>query len=75
MTVHLRMEAASTRMEIWDDGIGFDPTAIHDRGGMGLLGMQERAHRLGAELRIDSAPGIGTRLAVEMPAEGLEVSP
>lgn len=53
-----------------DDGRGFDPadTAVRRRG-MGLTGMVERAHRLGAELRIESTPGWGTRLRARVPYE------
>jgi len=47
-----------------DDGRGFDPGKTR---GMGILGMQERVSRLGGTLKIDSRPGHGTVLTVELP--------
>jgi signal transduction histidine kinase len=51
-------------LSIEDDGIGFDPSR---RRGMGILGMQERATRLEGAFAIDSSPGRGTRLRVDLP--------
>jgi signal transduction histidine kinase len=51
-------------LSIEDDGIGLDPQR---QLGMGFLGMQERVARLGGTLRLDSSPGKGTRLRVELP--------
>jgi two-component system nitrate/nitrite sensor histidine kinase NarX len=47
-----------------DDGVGFRTPAAGDRAGehIGLSIMEERARRMGAELRIESEPGEGTRL-------------
>jgi ligand-binding sensor domain-containing protein/two-component sensor histidine kinase len=58
--------------EIRDDGCGFVSTlpgdgARRSRGGHGLENMQARAAQLGGQLRIDSAPGQGTRLTLTMP--------
>jgi signal transduction histidine kinase len=38
---------------------------------MGLLGMDERAQRLGGRLEIESAPGSGTRICVHLPLDSL----
>ena len=58
-------------IEIEDDGRGFDPASISpdDRTlrGIGLIGMRERVEMLGGRLRIDSAPGQGTRVRVDVP--------
>jgi len=51
-------------LSIEDDGIGFDPRRHR---GMGFLGMHERVSRLGGQLTVDSLPGRGTRLRVELP--------
>ncbi len=49
-----------------DDGIGFEPDHV-DRGGhFGLLGMKERAEVFGGALTIESAPGAGTTIVVEV---------
>jgi signal transduction histidine kinase len=53
---------------IADDGIGFDPRAHHD--GFGLLGMRERAERIGARLLVDSRPAHGTRVETTLPRNG-----
>jgi signal transduction histidine kinase len=53
-------------MEVADDGIGFEPS-LKGAEGFGLRGMRERVERLGGTLRIDSSPGAGTRLRVDVP--------
>jgi signal transduction histidine kinase len=56
------------RIEIEDDGQGFDPgTAPEDRPHYGLIGIRERAELLGGIATIDSAPGHGTRVEVRVP--------
>ena len=59
-------------LDIQDDGVGFDPdrshTATSDHsGGFGLNGMRERVEGLGGTLLVDSLPGEGTTLLVELP--------
>jgi signal transduction histidine kinase len=51
---------------VGDDGVGFDPLVARQKGGMGLRGIEERVARLGGKLTLDSAPGKGTRLRVEV---------
>jgi len=54
-----------------DDGKGFDPAGADRTGarpGLGLLGMRERVTQLLGTLRLESAPGKGTRLTVVLPA-------
>jgi signal transduction histidine kinase len=55
-------------VEIRDDGSGFDPAAGHP-GHFGLESMHSRADELGGLLTISSAPGHGTLVRVEAPAE------
>jgi signal transduction histidine kinase len=50
-----------------DNGLGFDPMAATHSGRLGLLGMRERAEMLGGSLVVESSPGIGTTLCVEVP--------
>jgi len=61
-----RDAAGAVRLSIADDGRGMDPARA--TRGLGLLGAGERAAALGGELRVDSALGAGTRLAVRIPA-------
>ncbi|WP_327233119.1 response regulator [Streptomyces sp. NBC_01317] len=51
-----------------DDGRGFDPgdTEVR-RSGLGLSGIVARADQLGADLRIESTPGWGTRIRARIP--------
>lgn len=63
----LELHCDDTRLclAVRDNGRGFDPAAV--AGGLGLLGMRERAGMLGGALTVDSAPGQGTQIKVEVP--------
>lgn len=66
--VRLRRLPDTLRVEVQDDGRGFDPDGEpQPTGGFGLIGMRERAALLGGQLSIWSAPGAGTRVLVELP--------
>ncbi|MBI3942616.1 MAG: sensor histidine kinase, partial [Chloroflexi bacterium] len=52
---------------IEDDGTGFDPEEALQQGRLGLLGMRERIESLGGNLEIESQPGLGTTIFVELP--------
>jgi signal transduction histidine kinase len=56
--------AGSPWMEIEDHGAGFDPQQARGGGRLGLAGMRERAAEIGWTLRVESAPGSGTRIRV-----------
>jgi signal transduction histidine kinase len=49
-----------------DDGKGFDPENVPDTGHLGLFGMRERAEMIGGQLVIESKPGKGTTVMVEV---------
>ncbi|MBN1137865.1 MAG: GAF domain-containing protein [Anaerolineae bacterium] len=53
-------------LEVADDGVGFDPEAVKEQCGFGLQGMEERAARLGGKLIVQSRPGTGTTIKVEV---------
>ena len=55
------------RVEVADDGVGFDPLAAPVRRSFGLLGMRERALMFGGTLAVDSRAGGGTTLRVTLP--------
>ncbi len=55
---------AQTTLCIKDNGQGFGVGSIPSVGGFGLLGMSERAERIGAQLRIESQLGQGTEIIV-----------
>ena len=73
--VTVRRDMASCRIEIADDGVGFDPqndpNCQSDRH-VGLKIMRERAHRIGAECRITSRPGEGSCVTLSLPRETRE---
>ena len=66
--IRLRADAEMLQVEVEDDGCGFDAAAVLAKGrSIGLHGMRERATALGGELRIESAPGEGTRVVARLP--------
>lgn len=66
--LELRLVVGEGRVSLTvsDDGRGFSPDEPAP-GHFGLVGAGERARLLGGELRVESAPGAGTRLVVEVP--------
>jgi len=56
-------DAATVRLEVRDDGVG----AASTDGGFGLLGLRERVQLLGGAFAVQTAPGQGLRLRVELP--------
>jgi PAS domain S-box-containing protein len=66
VTVYLRREGEQVVLEVVDDGTGFNPNAVSDSGGMGLVNMQERAEKLDGSLTILTTPGAGTRVKVSI---------
>lgn len=55
-------------LTVKDDGVGFDPSR-YVGAGQGLRNMGERVRCLGGSLSIESAPGLGARITVEVPLE------
>lgn len=49
-----------------DDGQGFDPEKVPETGHLGVFGMRERAEMIGGQLVIESKPGKGTTVIVEV---------
>lgn len=62
VTIGLSRDDGGLRMEIHDDGAGFDPDVLDVGRHFGVLGMRERAERIGADIVISSRPGEGTRI-------------
>ncbi len=62
-------------LDVMDDGVGFDPAGAPATdgfgGGFGLRAMRERVEGVGGALLVESEPGAGTTLAVEVPAAGV----
>ncbi len=64
VAVSLCQEHGSVRLQIADDGLGFDLAKAQRGRGMGLPGMGERAAAIGAQLEIKSSVGSGTMIRV-----------
>ena len=62
--IELVYDSAQCRLQVKDDGQGFGVVGVPMSGGFGLLGMSERAERIGAQLAIESRPGQGTEIIV-----------
>jgi PAS domain S-box-containing protein len=65
--VSLRGTAAEIRLEVTDDGQGFDAVAAMREGGLGLISMHERIGLVHGRIGIESRPGSGTRVHAEIP--------
>jgi signal transduction histidine kinase len=68
-TVTIRADVHHLRVTVQDDGIGFKPAELgrSDFPRLGLATMRERAEAIGGDLRLESIPGEGTRVTVELP--------
>ncbi|HEV8580789.1 MAG TPA: GAF domain-containing sensor histidine kinase [Thermoanaerobaculia bacterium] len=71
------VDGAVTRLQVRDDGAGFDPGRLRapDQGdgrGLGLQTMRERVEALGGNLSIDTEPGRGTLVEAALPARARE---
>lgn len=66
VAVRLGYEPDAVRLEVSDDGAGFDPDRIS--GGYGLRGMRTRVAEAGGTLTVRSEPGAGTRVSAAVPA-------
>jgi signal transduction histidine kinase len=58
----LNVSEGNIRLQLVDDGRGFDPQAESD--GFGLIGMKERVDQMGGQFIIRSNPGVGTEILV-----------
>jgi signal transduction histidine kinase len=66
--VALREVGDALAFEVADDGVGFDAASAN--GSAGLQNMADRIGALGGELRVESTPGVGTRVAGSVPVRG-----
>jgi signal transduction histidine kinase len=66
--IRMSQENHSLELSIWDDGVGFEPGAPTPDAALrfGLDTMRERAETIGAQFRLDSSSGDGTRIVVRI---------
>ncbi len=63
--VEITFEEEAVKIQLIDDGRGFDVTAPHE--GYGLVGIRERVELMGGDLKHMSAPGLGTSVSIFFP--------
>ncbi len=66
VSIRLSTVDAKVRLSVIDDGAGFDPAG--PTGGFGLTGMRTRADQVGGIVTLESRPGAGTTVNLEVPA-------
>jgi signal transduction histidine kinase len=70
--VELACDNGQARLRVSDDGVGFDPAAVLEgdtQSGWGLAGISERVQLAGGDCQIESAPGEGTTVSIEIPLQ------
>jgi len=72
LTISLMFGATSVKLQVSDDGTGFDPSLQSSEpsskgGGFGMISMRERARLVGGRVEVQSTLGIGTRVEAEIP--------
>jgi signal transduction histidine kinase len=74
VSVTLAYDAAGLVLTVRDDGQGFTLDEVTDRESerWGVMGMQERARKIGARFSLQSTPGTGTTVTVEVPSAPAE---
>jgi len=68
----LTFNTKQLRLELRDDGDGFEVNDRHD--GFGLAGMRERVEQMGGNVKVTSARGKGTKVVVTLPYNGVSSS-
>jgi signal transduction histidine kinase len=72
VSIELLYAGASVSLTVIDDGQGFAAGQSSPAGHFGLLDMRERAQSMSSHLRVESQPGRGTRIALEVPLHAPE---
>ncbi|MFD2600903.1 ATP-binding protein [Flavobacterium suzhouense] len=70
-TIHLTDHGDSINIMIEDNGVGFDSSKINldDADGMGLANITKKINQLGGSVEIDSTPGKGTTIIIDIPVD------
>jgi signal transduction histidine kinase len=71
ITVTLGCTRRTVRLSVGDNGAGFDPTTVSNQGagGWGLTIMRMRTEQMGGTFHLETAPGRGARIHIEIPKE------
>ncbi len=68
VSIKLALRKGNISLVIEDDGVGFDQKEVKGRGGLGMVGMEERVRLIHGTLRVTTKPGRGTQIALEVPS-------
>jgi signal transduction histidine kinase len=66
-SVHVETDEGAVKLIISDNGVGFDARKPRAAGHQGLVNMRARASSVGGRLDVQSEPGFGTRIIVDVP--------
>ncbi len=74
--VSLNEDDGVVTLAVTDDGVGFDPGGIEEAldHGFGLASMRERVEQIGGTLAVKTAPGMGTRVEVQLQQEEMRAA-
>jgi signal transduction histidine kinase len=71
VSVALTGDPNQLSLTIQDHGIGFDVNSLQDKGGLGLISMQERARLVHGDFSLETLPGRGATITVHVPLSSL----
>ena len=74
MTIELVYTSTGVCLNVMDDGCGFPASQAAPTGHFGLLDMRERAHSMGSHLKIQSEPGRGTHISLQVPLDSTDLN-
>lgn len=71
VTIQIRQAGKKVSCSIQDDGVGFEFSAVRadPSRGLGLVAMQERINAVGGTFSVETAPGSGTRIVIQVPKD------
>lgn len=75
ITVRLKFASDIVQLRVQDDGRGFNASVSRAPAGFGLIGMRERAARIGGKMVLQSAPDEGTKISVDVALPSLPPLP
>jgi two-component system, NarL family, sensor kinase len=67
VTIQLQRQNGNINLMVEDNGNGFDTTKVQSRSGLGLTSLRNRATQINATFHIDSQPGHGTSVSIDIP--------
>jgi two-component system nitrate/nitrite sensor histidine kinase NarX len=76
VAVSLNEDDGVVTLAVMDDGVGFDPGRLEESfdHGFGMASMRERVEQIGGTLAVHTAPGMGTRVVVQLQQEEMRAA-